>query len=83
MIGLLSDIVQFKNLIEVDEDFVIVEFAVFKKDFFPWHKGDEVHVLQLAHKEKEEETWLEEMDEDKVVQACRVKLISEAAQASG
>lgn len=74
MIGLLSDIVEWKNEITDEPELIIIEFVTFKVDYFPWRKGDEVHVLQLA--DKEDGVWLEEVDGEKVIQSTRVKLVS-------
>lgn len=77
MIGLLAEICDWEDIVEMEHDLAIVEGATFKDDFFPWKKGDKEPILQLAHKEKEKETYLESTDTDgKVLQSCRVFLVS-------
>ena len=76
MIGLLATIVDWKEVHEMEHDCVIIANAVFKKDFFPWRKGDKAEILQMVCLDNME-TWIEELKGDgTTVQKVQVMLIS-------
>ena len=60
MLGLIDELVEYKECTEYDKDWIVVMQAKFKQDFFPFSEGDEVDALALI--DKDSQTWLIEYD---------------------
>lgn len=74
MIGLLEPIAQWEEW-QADAETGIVTEVIFKKDFGPWKKGEEIECLTIVTSNETQKTHLQQTDLDgNVVKSVEVQL---------